>query len=78
LAHDWLYATHRTPDGRPINRTVADDVLERVLTYERMTLPARFLRWFSRADPFGWFAKAWKTSGARGPRFLRDVCETVI
>lgn len=70
LFHDYLYATHKFASGEPCTRHQADKVMERILRTDRFSLYLWIFHKLARLNPFGLFAKAWRTSGKRGPQFI--------
>lgn len=68
LFHDYLYSTHRIGD-RPCTRKEADELMIRILKWERASYYALAVALLSRWNPFWLFSRAWKRSGERGPEF---------
>jgi hypothetical protein len=71
LIHDYLYATHKFEDDIPCSRREADDIMYRVLLYERHKIYAFVYRVATSIAPCV-FNRYWLQGGERGPNFIDD------
>ncbi len=72
IYHDYLYSTHRFNSGEDCSRQEADLLMKIILEREGLACYKKIYSWIKDYF-FGFFRRAFYTSGVRGPEFLQDL-----